>query len=263
LDISLCKRGGELASARSRWVRCFNKKARQILFPESRETGLDKLNRPVEVIPCCVDARCFQSVNSCNQVTKKNGDSKLVFIYVGSFGGWYLTKEMINFLTFVHQKHPESFTIILTQRDIEKAKISLMKADLKPESFLVESVSSEEIPKYLAKADITVSFIKSCYSKQASSPTKFAKYLACGLPVVLNSGIGDLDELIEKEKVGVILREFTRESYSKVLDEVIALSRDKNCRERCRQVAKRYFDLEKVGGERYRRLYKKLPAKAF
>src|SRR5438445_7943875 len=33
-------------------------KAREILFPDSLESGFDKLGRPVEVIPCCVD---FQS----------------------------------------------------------------------------------------------------------------------------------------------------------------------------------------------------------
>ncbi|GIU82238.1 MAG: glycosyltransferase [Acidobacteria bacterium] len=231
-------------------------KARSILFPESKETGLDKFNRPVEVIPCCVDAARFQNLNHHNQSEKVNG--KPVFIYVGSFGSWYLTDKMIEFLSFAHRQYPEAFTIILTQRDVEKAKAQLTKAGLNPDSFIVRSVAPEEIPEYASKASVAISFIKTCYSKQASSPTKFAEYLYCGLPVVSNSGVGDLDELIEKEKVGVILREFTQDGYSKALEEIIALSKDETCRERCRRVAREYFDLERIGGERYRRIYRRL-----
>src|SRR5687768_7432269 len=36
-------------------------------------------------------------------------------------------------------------------------------------------------PSYLSAADAGLSFIKSCFSKIASSPTKNAEYLACGL----------------------------------------------------------------------------------
>ncbi len=38
-------------------------KAREILFPESSENGKDKLGRPVEVIPCCVDFERFADAN--------------------------------------------------------------------------------------------------------------------------------------------------------------------------------------------------------
>jgi glycosyltransferase involved in cell wall biosynthesis len=227
-------------------------KARMILFPESKETGLDKFNRPVEVIPCCIDSKRF-NVDVPEKRTKRP-----VFIYVGSFGGWYLTDNMVDFLRLAYQKYPESFIIILTQRDVDKARHKLMSAGLKPESFLVKSAPPEEVAEYLNKADVAISFIKNCYSKQASSPTKFAEYLACGLPVLSNSGVGDLDDLVEKEKVGVILHEFTQESYLKALEEIIALSKDEACRERCRQTAEKHFDLEKIGGQRYRRLYRKL-----
>ena len=46
-----------------------------------------------------------------------------------------------------------------------------------------------EVPRYLKAADVAISFIKPCYSKQSSSPTKIAEYLASGLPVVCNAGL--------------------------------------------------------------------------
>ena len=35
--------------------------AREILFPQLNGTGIDEFGRPVEVIPCCVDLRRFES----------------------------------------------------------------------------------------------------------------------------------------------------------------------------------------------------------
>jgi glycosyltransferase involved in cell wall biosynthesis len=99
-------------------------------------------------------------------------------------------------------------------------------------------------------ADLAVSFIKACYSKQSSSPTKVAEYLACGLPIVANGGVGDLDALIENNGVGVLVDGFDKEAYRKVF----AIDPDE-LREKCMAVAAREFDLESVAGERYRRIY--------
>jgi glycosyltransferase involved in cell wall biosynthesis len=78
------------------------------------------------------------------------------------------------------------------------------------------------------------------------------------LPVVSNAGIGDLDELIAGERIGVLLREFTPEAYAGAIEELDALSAEEDLRARCQAVARREFDLQRVGGPRYRRLYQRL-----
>jgi hypothetical protein len=55
--------------------------------------------------------------------------------------------------------------------------------------------------------------------------------------------------------VGSILEDLSHESYLKALQEIKDLG---DVSSRCRETARREFDLEKVGGERYRRLYTKL-----
>ena len=42
----------------------------------------------------------------------------------------------------------------------------------------------------------------------ASSPTKNGEYLACGLPLIINAGIGDSDALIDQWQAGVLIEEF-------------------------------------------------------
>jgi glycosyltransferase involved in cell wall biosynthesis len=236
-------------------------KARGILFPKSSETRADEKGRPVEVIPCCIDKDRFRQVDEFDRaaIRRESGLSdKTVFVYVGSFGGWYMSDEMISFFTHAHRRNPNAYTIVLTQRDQEKIRNLLLSAGLNERDFMVKGVSPAEVPKYLKMADIALSLIRACYSKQASSPTKIAEYLASGLPVVSNSGVGDLDALIDEEKVGVIIRGFSEKDYSDALDKIELLMRDGGLRDRCRRIAHEKFDLESVAGVRYRRIYQRL-----
>ena len=93
------------------------------------------------------------------------------------------------------------------------------------------------------------------YSKQASSPTKNAEYLACGLPFIANRGVGDVDKLIEENGVGALIYAFSEDEFIRALNEVATLG---DISDNCRSVAAELFDLETVGGQRYRRLYQDL-----
>lgn len=231
-------------------------KAREILFPESRETGFDKQGRPVEVIPCCVDMARFAAGNgdARARMRKELGvDGRRVIAYVGSFGGWYLTEQMLDFFAAAREYDPKSFVMILTQRDREKVIEKLNARGFADSDFFVGSVSPGELPLYLSAADSALSFIKACYSKQSSSPTKIAEYLACGLPIVANSGVGDIDTLIASNLVGSLINDFSRQSYASALDQVEGVDA-----KICRQVAAREFDLARVGGEKYRDLYRRV-----
>jgi len=111
------------------------------------------------------------------------------------------------------------------------------------------------VAEHLAAADMAFCFIKPGFSKLSSSPTKIGEFLASGLPVLCNAGIGDTDELLVENRVGVLLRTFGHESYVQALREVDQFAEDTSLRRRCRDVAQRYFDLGAIGGPRYHRLY--------
>jgi glycosyltransferase involved in cell wall biosynthesis len=233
-------------------------KAREILFPASKATGFDEFGRPVEVIPCCVDLEKFKTANewSRREARAELGiGNRRVIAYVGSFGGWYPTDEMLDFLEAGRKHNPTVFALILTQQDAGCVGKLLTAKGFSSHDFFAGSVTPGELPKYLSSADIAISFRKGGYSKLASSPTKIAEYMACGLPTIANRGVGDVDELIERNAVGSLLGDFSQESYLKALQEIEALG---DVRERCIETAVREFDLEKVGGCRYRRLYKEL-----
>jgi glycosyltransferase involved in cell wall biosynthesis len=232
-------------------------KAREILFPESRSTGVDGLGRPVEVIPCCVDLSRFHEAPELRAEARRELgiENRKVLVYLGSFGGWYQTNEMLDLFSAAKRMDPNTFVMILTQRDKEKIAEQLKSRGFAESDILVESVAPENVVSYLAAADVAVSFIKACYSKLSSSPTKIAEYLACGLPIIANTGVGDIDELISKNDVGKLVTHYDSRNYVDALESLNSLNGVGN---RCREVAVREFDLGPVGGARYRRLYSKL-----
>lgn len=240
-------------------------RAREILFPESKETGFDKKGRPIEIIPCCVDLNRFAAANDESRREMRAElklDDRFVVVYVGSFGGWYLTKETADFYGELKKKHADAFALVLTQSPPQMIEPLLRERGYADGDFLIKRVSPAEIPLYLSAADAAVSFIKSCYSKQASSPTKNAEYLACGLPIIANDGIGDTTEFTETDGTGVIIRDFSSETYRAAMIELDDLLKNKeNLAERCRASARNRFDLSRVGGERYREIYRRLLAK--
>src|SRR5262249_30364692 len=219
-------------------------KARNILFPANPRSGrgADVSGRPVEVIPCCVDAerfRAFDAETKDGLRRELNLEGRRVIVYVGALGGWYLTDEMAELFAVARQEDDSTFSMILTQSSPEMIIGRLNSLGLAESDYLVKNVSPKDVPRYLKAADFAVSLIKPCYSKVSSSPTKIAEYLASGLPVISNAGIGDLDELIGEDRVGVILGACGRESYRRALEEMVRLALEPGITERCRASARK------------------------
>src|SRR5204863_8797175 len=126
------------------------------------------------------------------------------------------------------------------------------------DEYRVGFASAAELPSHLAASDIAISFVRPGYSKLASTPTKFAEYLACGLPVISTRGIGDLDAQIANARAGVLLDGLDRASYRRAFEAVQELRRDEALPRRCRALAMSEYDLHAVGGARYARIYARL-----
>lgn len=247
--------------ARSDGFVVLTEKARDILFPESAESGLEREGRPVEVIPCCVDSQRFEKVDEAVRTEMRSRlgvEGRKVVTYLGSFGGWYMTDEMLDFLAAARNRDDSCFALILTQSDSSEISSRLRDRGFGDGDFLVRKVPPEEVPAFLSAADFAISFIKPCFSKLSSSPTKMAEYFACGLPVVANRGVGDVAECIEAHRVGAMVEKFDAAEFDRAIDEIDELLRDDETRKRCKVAARSEFDLHEVGGVRYRRIYDRL-----
>jgi len=208
----------------------------------------------IEVIPCCVDFSRFDEAAQ----QKSAGAKRFEVIYAGSVTGLYLLEEMAQFFLAVRARQPDAFLRILTSAPPAEVAARLRQVGLSSDDFWVGKVSPAEVPVYLRRARLGLSFRKPTFAQIASSPTKIAEYLAAGVPVVCNAEIGDVDTLLARERVGVMLRTFDEASYTAAAAEAIRLASEPDMQSRCIAAAQRNFDLATVGGARYYNVYRRL-----
>jgi len=210
------------------------------------------------VVPCCADLDLFRFRELDREQRRREIglEGRFVLVYSGSIDGWYLTEQMADFFATIIKRRADAHALWLTPGNHERIRSLMQQRDIAGNRYTVIAAASGEVPSYLSASDVGVAFIKPCFSKLASSPTKYAEYLACGLPLVINAGIGDSDSLVLKEKAGALINDFTADEYEQAATYIDGLARDQeSTRARTRDVAERLFDVRKVGVERYARLY--------
>ena len=214
-----------------------------VVLTERAREMVPSHDRPLEVIPCCIDLQRFATTERVDLgVTNRP-----VFVYVGALGGFYLNDAMVELMA-----KAGAYALVLTQGSTTAIIDALHRAGFTSDDYRVMQAAPEEVPNYLRAADVALMLIQASYARRASSPTKFAEYLAAGLPVIATPGIGDLDQQITEARVGVLL---DGDRYDEALRALEELRRDPELAARCREFARTHYDLHTVGGARYRRLY--------
>lgn len=172
-------------------------------------------------------------------------------VYHGSLGGWYLTREMVAFARVARQHVPGRVLFLTPHVDAAR------RAGAEPAWADVQSAASHEVPAYLQRARASFFLIQPSPSKRASSPTKFAEALACGLPVAANGASGDLDTLLEQERVGALVRDLDDARYELAAARLRRLCDDPRTGARCRRLAETRYSLQAAVAA-YHALYREL-----
>ena len=193
---------------------------------------------PVEVIPTCVDLQRFSS-----RPERPEGPH---VVWSGSIGTWY----RFDLVARVAAALSLPLTVITRERELAQTTLDDYPA-------AVLTVGPEEVPGQLYSGDIGLCLIKSSFSKRASAPTRFAEYLATGMPVLVTRGVGDLESIVTEHGIGVVLAGEDDESIAAAAKRLRELAGEREVQARCRSVAYRLFDVE-AGTERYAALYRRL-----
>jgi glycosyltransferase involved in cell wall biosynthesis len=211
----------------------------------------------IEVIPCCADLKHFNYQNiSCEAVKSlrrslgiNEGDK--VMSYLGSTGGWYMTKEMLLFFKTLLGVYPNYRMLVLTKDDPEKFKAEAVQKGIPPDKIIVTYSDRERLPVFIALSSFSIFFIRNTFSKTASSPTKHAELMGMGVPVICNN-IGDTGNIIEQTGTGLVVNTFDKSSLEEAVIKIPQLENlDKV---QIRGSAAEYFDLE-GGVKKYLGLY--------
>ena len=220
--------------------------------------GLSDRHVAHEVVPCCADLELFKfsQFNRERRRRELGLEDRFVVVYSGSIDGWYLTESMADFFAVLLKQNPQAHALWLTTGNHDRIRTLMQTRGIEEKDYTLLATTTADVPSYLSASDAGLAFIKPCFSKLASSPTKYAEYLACGLPLIINCGIGDSDTLVTREQTGVLVGEFNQDAYQSAiaaLEDFVVHS--EQTRRRNREVAERLFDVRRVGVERYAHLY--------
>jgi glycosyltransferase involved in cell wall biosynthesis len=133
----------------------------------------------------------------------------------------------------------------------------LTKGGLSPDAWSCQSIPHSRIPEELAVSHAGLFFLTQGLSEHGCSPTKFGEYWATGLPVVTTPNVSDSEEIILRERVGVVVREHSDAAYERAADELLRLLADPEMPQRCRRTAEVHYSLERACQEQLA-LYKAL-----
>jgi glycosyltransferase involved in cell wall biosynthesis len=172
-------------------------------------------------------------------------------VYVGSIGPQYCLPDLLAFYDAVRQRMPETRLTILTGQEREASDALGNRPPALRRLIDVGRVRPDEVPAYLAAADLGLALRTPSFSQRAVSPIKVGEYLLCGLPVLSDAGVGDLD-LQVPSGIGFLLRSRAPEALdaAAVWFAEQVLPRRDELRQACRSAGLAHFSLAHCA-ERY------------
>ena len=219
--------------------------------------GLDRFT----VIPCCADFAHFD-LHKVDRAAVERTREKLrlapddyVLLYLGSIGPDYLVTEMMALFKELLALRPSAKFLFVSNNGAERVEEERVAAGLPPEAIRFVNAPRDEIPNYLALTNLSVLFYRPDLSRAGCSPTKLAELLACNIPVVANTQVGDLDQILSIERnSSVVVEDFRPETLRAALQRILSVTplRRAHIRE-----ASTDYSLE-AGAQRYASVYQKL-----
>lgn len=201
---------------------CLTYKAKEIIL------NWKHLPQPVKVavVPCSADLDLFDpaTVTADKKLAIQQSlgiePNDFIVSYLGSIGGWYLTREMMQFCRLLLDKKPNAKFLFISNNRHEVVVQEAAAFGIPADRVIVKMGKRHEVPLLLSCSHFSLFFIKPCFSKLSSSPTKHGEIMAMGIPVISNSGVGDVKEIIEKYKAGYVLDDFDLASMQSIVDAI-------------------------------------------
>lgn len=205
---------------------------------------------PLQVIPCSADLELFDphkiseteraALRADLNITKED----FVISYLGSIGGWYLVDEMMQFCSILSNKIPSAKILFISPHRHDEIRAAAAGFGLNTDRIIIRKAGRLEVPKLLSLSDYSVFFIKPCYSKQSSSPTKHGEIMAMGITLITNSGVGDVEMIVDRYNAGIIIHEFNEGEYTEAVNKIASGHSFKSGD--IRQGATEFYSLEKA-----------------
>jgi len=156
-------------------------------------------------VPCCVRSTTFSHSARMRMRAQLGLDGKLVYVYAGTVTRYQHVEDgLLAFFGLAAEQTPDTHLLCLTN-DTERLRAAIASARIDPERVTLRGALQREMPDLLAAGDAGLLLRAPSRMNRFSQPTKFAEYLAAGLPVLVSRGTGVLDDMVETHGAGMAI----------------------------------------------------------
>jgi len=226
---------------------------------EVMKLGADKKSS-ITVIPCCADYDHFPLINKATKIDSRISlgipNDAFVLGYLGSAGKMYMLDKFFLLFVMTTKIRSDCHTLLITPDTDRLTPIMdrYLTHDLL-ERVHIKSVKHDQVPTLLPAIDVMVSLISPTYARMGASPTKMAESFASGIPVVANSGVGDVQEIIDHLDGGWIVDPHSKDGLMETVENLDIISAKGG--RRLRDVSRPTLGLE-FATKSYQSVYEKL-----
>ncbi len=203
-----------------------------------------------EVIPTCTNLNLFRPI-------LKEKNKQFTLGYVGTTTNRYMFDPVIECFKILLKIQPNSRFLIINKGEHQYIQERLNAHAISKDRIELRTAEYSEVPKLMSEMDANILFIKPVFATLATAPTKFGEFLACGIPCLSNSGVGDMQNILIEESVGVVIHNFSSKELEKAVVKLIKLIEEPQIKRRCITVASKYFSLDE-GVKKYNEIYHSL-----
>lgn len=210
---------------------------------------------PITVIPTCADLTAF------HPAAASSAPHPFVLGYVGQIGGWYRFDRMVELFEDFRRARPDATMLVINRAQQEEIHRIFAKAGVPRDRYEVRGADIREVPEQIRRMTVALSINAENFSNTARAPTKLAEYLGCGIPCISSAGVGDVADILEDDRVGIVIRDFSPEGRRAAVQQMFSLLDDPEVEQRCVAAAASRFALT-TGVEAYRGIYRALAGAA-
>lgn len=152
------------------------------------------------VVPCALGTD-HTSVERRACGARPYAEDDVVVVYSGSTAGWQSFDLLQRILIPLLEQQPRVKVLFLSKDD---ANNKALQARF-PGRVEVRWAHPGEVAGILATCDHGLLVREDTITNQVASPTKFAEYLAAGVPVIISPRIGDFTGMVRAHQLGLVL----------------------------------------------------------
>jgi glycosyltransferase involved in cell wall biosynthesis len=161
------------------------------------------------IIPCAGNMQVYKYDPDKRRELRLNwgiNNDEPLLVYSGAAQPYQKLDQITKIFSLLRQRRKNVRMLFLISNSNIGVLTQYIKENNFPEdSYFIESVSHNQVPGYLSAADLGFLIRDNLPLNRVASPTKFAEYLACGLPVVSSPYVDIVRDAIVRRGLGIVI----------------------------------------------------------